>query len=331
MPPERVRAGLAAPQPDAAFLIHARTELVLSRDRYQAYRVLLDVTPGVQAYGHLLVPLPVAGRARRWSANTDCRTAGDDHRPGSRRQDTPYHEFGRRLAEQGYVVFAPLVLHYHPVQWTNDQARMADAVGLTRVALPGGANQASRRLSASPAVRGSAADRLLRLVLRRLFRPLDLAAGEASLAAIVISGHFNDWRAKITSDATATSYLLHPDEDFYNWNILNRFTHVELVTMMTPRPVCIEYGRRDGITTPQWTAYAWNQLAAVRDHLGLGERITLAEFDGGPRSPRGGVIRVSEAALGLPPPLRRPIRLQTSHIVRTLGRARDRLSRKRPW
>ena len=62
--------------------------------------------------------------------------------------------------------------------------------------------------------------------------------------------------------------------------MLHRFTHVELIAMMAPAPVCIEFGRRDGITTPEWTAYAWKQLAAIRDHLGLGDRIRLAEFDG---------------------------------------------------
>ncbi len=30
---------------------------------------------------------------------------------------------------RGYVVFAPLVLHYHPVEWSNQQVRMADAAG----------------------------------------------------------------------------------------------------------------------------------------------------------------------------------------------------------
>ena len=51
------------------------------------------------------------------------------------KEDTPYHEFGRQLAERGYVVFAPLILHYHPVEWTNDQVRQADAVGMMRVSM----------------------------------------------------------------------------------------------------------------------------------------------------------------------------------------------------
>ena len=100
------------------------------------------------------------------------------------------------------------------------------------------------------------------------------------VAVSIISGNFNDWRTKITSDEKNTSYLRHPDEDMSSWNCLNRFTHPELIAMMIPRPVAIEYGNRDGITTPEWTAYAWNQTKKIRDHLGQTDRIQLFEFDG---------------------------------------------------
>ncbi len=66
----------------------------------------------------------------------------------------------------------------------------------------------------------------------------------------------------------------------YNWNILHRFTHPELITMTVPRPCCIEFGTRDGITTPEWTAYTWKQTKIIRDHLGQTDRIILVEFDG---------------------------------------------------
>jgi hypothetical protein len=193
--------------------------------------------------------------------------------------DTVYHEFGRRLAERGYVVFAPLILHHHPPQQINDQARAADAAGMMRVAMVIAKTQ-------------RAVDFLetLPFVDRRRIGYYGLSYGGYStlwvsplvdrLAAIVISGHFNDWRSKITSDATPTSYLRHPDEDFYNWNVLPRFTHPELVTMMLPRPVAVEFGQQDGITTPAWTAYAWGQLSAIAAHLGMAGRVVLAHYDG---------------------------------------------------
>jgi dienelactone hydrolase len=156
---------------------------------------------------------------------------------------------------------------------------MADAVGMMRVALP--IAQTRRVVDFLQSLPFVDPQRIGYYGLSYGgYSALWIPPLEERLAAVVVSGHFNDWRSKITADTTATSYLLHPDEDFYNWDVLHRFTHVELVALDAPRPVCIEYGTRDGITTPEWTAYAWKQLAAVRDHLGLGERILLAQFDG---------------------------------------------------
>jgi len=193
--------------------------------------------------------------------------------------NTPYHAFGRGLAERGYVVFAPLILHQYPVEQINTQVRQADAVGLMRAAMVVAKTRRVAEFLQS-----------LDFVDPQRIGYYGLSYGGYSaiwcsplieqLAATVISGHFNDWRSKITSDATPTSYLRHPDDDFYNWNILHRFTHVELIAMIAPRPVCIEFGERDGITSPAWTAYAWRQVEAVRDHLALGDRIVLAHHDG---------------------------------------------------
>jgi hypothetical protein len=59
------------------------------------------------------------------------------------------------------------------------------------------------------------------------------------------------------------SYWSLPDEDFYNWDILNRFTHVELIAAMYPRPVCIEWGRDDAVTPPAWHRRAWDQVERI--------------------------------------------------------------------
>jgi dienelactone hydrolase len=265
--------------PTAAGPLRPRSELVLSAKKYRAYRVLLDLTGGIEVYGNLLVPEGIHGRAAAVVCQHGLSGTPEMITGIGQKEDTPYHEFGRRLAERGYVVFAPLILHYHPVELTNQQVRMADAVGMMRVAL---AVAQTRRvvdfLQSLPFVDPK------RIGYYGLsyggYSALWISPLEERLAAVVVSGHFNDWRSKITADTVATSYLLHPDEDFYNWDILHRFTHVELVAMDAPRPVCIEYGTRDGITTPEWTAYAWKQLAAVRDHLGLSGRIILAQFDG---------------------------------------------------
>jgi dienelactone hydrolase len=253
--------------------------LALATPTYRAYRVLVDVTEGIEVYGNLLVPTGSEGRRPAVVCQHGLSGTPEDITGLGRTKDTAYHEFGRKLAEQGYVVFAPLILHYHPPSWTNDQARLADAVGMMRVAL---AAAQTRRvvdfLQGLPFVDPK------KIGYYGLsyggYSALWIPPGEPRLKAVVVSGHFNDWRSKITSEAITTSYLFHPDEDFYNWDVLHRLTHAELVLAMSPRPVCIEWGRRDDVTPPAWLAYAWGQLAAVRDRLGLQETIILAEFDG---------------------------------------------------
>jgi cephalosporin-C deacetylase-like acetyl esterase len=265
--------------PTPATAPRTRLHEALSTSAYRAYRVLLDVTDGVEVYGNLLVPERIEGRRPAIVCQHGLNGTPEDITGLGETQDTVYHEFGRKLAERGYVVFAPLILHYHPPQWTNDQVRLADTVGMMRVAL---AAAQTRRvvdfLQNLPFVDPG------KIGYYGLsyggYSALWIPPLEPRLKAVVVSGHFNDWRSKITSESIGTSYLFHPDEDFYNWDVLHRFTHVELVLAMSPRPVAIEWGRRDAVTPPEWLSYAWGQLAALRDRLDLRKTIVLAEFDG---------------------------------------------------
>lgn len=272
--------------PTADTPLRPRTELALITDKYKAYRVLLDVTTGVELYGHLLVPRESRRRAAAVICQHGLNGTPDDITGLGRPKDTVYHEFGRRLAEHGYVVFAPLITHHYlpysepnyakPV---NDKVRAADAVGMMRLAMVvAKTNRAIDFLQSLPFVDGDHIG----------YYGLSYGGYSAAwsgplverLAAVVVSGNFNDQRAKLTSDEASTSYLLHPYEDAYNWNSLHRFTYPELIAMTAPRAVCIEFGQRDTITTPEWTARAWKQVEAIRDRLGLGDRIEMVEFQG---------------------------------------------------
>ena len=60
---------------------------------------------------------------------------------------------------------------------------------------------------------------------------------EPRLKLTVISAHFNDWQTMLTdSTRPGASYWTLPDEDFYNWNVLNRFVHTQMIAAMWPRP-----------------------------------------------------------------------------------------------
>ena len=259
--------------------INPRSELILTTDEYKAYRVMLDVTKGVEVFGHLIVPRGIKGKrpvviCQHGLNGTPAMISGV-----GMKKDTVYHEFGRQLAERGYVVFAPLLLHHNPVEHITAQARQASALGMMRIAMPLAKTRAVLDFLETQSYVDAGRIGYYGLSYGG-YSAIHMTPLLPRLKVSVVSGNFNDWRSKLTNDQLRTSYLLHPSEDMYTWNILNRFTHPELMLMMDC-PCAIEFGRRDGITTPEWTAYAWKQVEVFRDHLDWGDRLFLAEFDGG--------------------------------------------------
>ena len=270
--------GLVGEVPTGNTPLNPKTELALATDRYKLYRITLDVTDAVEVYGNLLVPNKIEGRAAAVICQHGLSGTPEMTTGLGMTKDTPYHEFARHLAEHGYVVFSPYLMQRR-WQEINVLVRQADALGMMRVAMP--VAKTRRVIDFFQTLPFVDAKRVGYYGLSYGgYSAIWISPLEQRLAATVVSGHFNDWRTKITNDTMRTSYLWHPDEDFYNWDILHRFTHPELVAMIAPRPACVEFGQRDGITTPEWTAYAWNQVVAWRDPLGLADRISLAHYDG---------------------------------------------------
>jgi hypothetical protein len=97
---------------------------------------------------------------------------------------------------------------------------------------------------------------------------------EPRLRLAIISAYFNVLRFELT-DTTLPghSFWNQPDADPYAWDALNRFSHVELIAAMYPRPVCVEWGRDDPVTPPPWHWQAWKKVAAYAADWNLGDRI----------------------------------------------------------
>jgi dienelactone hydrolase len=276
--------------------MNPRTNLLDQTDEWAAYEVLVDVVPGVEAWGYLLIPKSGqrpfgAVIAQHGGGGTPANVTGIGET-----RDTVYYEFARHLAEQGYVVFAPLVAvgnrpvpeaenRQHEVllgimKGINPKVRKAAALGMMRTSL----EQAKLRrivdfLQSLPFVD---AERIGYYGLSYGgYSTTWMTAQEPRIKATVISGHFNDWTPKITGERIATSYLRHPDEDFANWNVLHRFTHTELIAAMWPRAVCVEYGEGDAVTPPGWFRTAWRSLQQWAHSWEVSDRITSVYFDGG--------------------------------------------------
>lgn len=291
--------------------MHPRTALTGETDKFLAYDVFLDVAPGVEVYGQLLVPRPVAGHVESRRPAVVCQH-GFDGVPryvsgvgaDLETNDQFYHRFGERLAERGYVVFAPYltVPQYHPpaggpginlknpAGLVGDVIQRADLINpLVRLAAPLGMMRTSIELAKLHRVvdflqslHSVDPDRIGYYGLSYGgYSAIWMPPLEPRLRLTVISAFFNDWRTMITDTTRfGSSYWSLPDEDFYNWNVLNRFAHTELIAAMWPRPVCIEYGSEDPVTSPAWPKRAWKEVKALMDSWGMDDKIVDDDFVG---------------------------------------------------
>ena len=276
--------------------MNARTRLIAETDKFLAYDVMLDVVPGVEVYGHLLVPRAVSGTGRQRLPAMVCQH-GFDGAPkyvsgvgeDLESNDHFYHRFGQRLAERGYVIFAP----YMTVPEVHTGANIvnrADLINpLVRMAAPLGMMRTSIELAKLHRV----VDFLqsLSFVDANHMGYYGLSYGgysatwmpplEPRLKLTVISAFFNDWQTMLTDPTRqGASYWTLPDEDFYNWNVLNRFVHTQMIAAMWPRPVCIEYGSEDQVTTPAWHERAWQEVSAFAKDWNMQDKIVDEKFLG---------------------------------------------------
>jgi dienelactone hydrolase len=253
--------------PDQNIPLHPRTLLIGKTDKFLAYEVVLDTVPGVEAYGHLLVPRVAPENPRKLFPAIVCQHGfggapkfvsgiGTDIESN----DHFYHRFGERLAERGYVVFAPYITvpadsrppgELHRADLINPIVRKAASLGMMRTSIElAKLHRIVDFLQSLPFVER---DRIGYYGLSYGgYSAIWMPPLEPRLKFTVVSGHFNDQEEKLIAYGKPGHLWNLPDEDFYNWNLLNRFTHSELIAAMWPRPVSIEWGLYDPTTTPEW-------------------------------------------------------------------------------
>ena len=252
--------------------LRPKTRLIGETEKFLAYEVVVDTVPGVTAYGHLLVPRSVAGMVSKKLPAVICQHgfgSAPKHVSGIGSNIEPYghfnFRFGERLAERGYVVFAPYM--------TVPEDPTANRAGLINPIVRKAASIGMMRTSIELAKLHRIVDFMQSLPfvdVQRIgyygisyggYAAIWMPPLEPRLRFTIISGHFNDWKQEVVAEG-AHHYWGTPDEDFYNWNVLNRFTHPELIAAMWPRPACVEWGINDGITPPEWHKRVWEDLTA---------------------------------------------------------------------
>ncbi|MGH8693924.1 MAG: dienelactone hydrolase family protein, partial [Burkholderiales bacterium] len=271
--------------PPPSLPVNPRTRLIYDEPTFRGYEVMLDVWPDVFAYGTLLVPKDLRPGERRPVVVCQHGLEGRPRDVADPKLDAPaYHRYAARLAEQGFITYAPQNPYIGEDRFRLIQ-RKAHPLKLALFSFILGQHERTLEwLSTLPFVDS-----------RRIgFYGLSYGGKTAvrvpplldGYALSICSADFNEWVWKNTSVESPYSYLLTREYDMIEFDLANIANYAELASLMAPRPFMVERGHHDGVAPDEWVAYEFAKVRRFYARLGMPER-TEIEFFNGPHTIHG--------------------------------------------
>ena len=251
---------------------------------WTGYEVMLDVFPDVFAYGILCVPkdLPVGEKRPVVVCQHGLEGRPQDIVTG----DNPaYHDFASKLAERGFITFAPQNLYIgHDRFRTLQRKSYLLKKTLFSVIVPQH-QQIVNWLGTLPFVDAK----------RIGFYGLSYGGKSAmripplvpDYCLSICSADFNDWVWKNASTQSNYSYVWTNEYEIFEFDLGTKFNYAEMAALVAPRPFMVERGHFDGVGPDDRVA---SEFAKVRHlynaRLGIGDRCEI-EFFAGPHTING--------------------------------------------
>jgi dienelactone hydrolase len=265
---------------------NARTRLVYDEPKFRGYEVMLDVWPDVFAYGILLVPKNIQPGERRPVVVCQHGLEGRPQDVADPKIDSEYyHRFAVRLAEQGFVTYAPQNPYIGEDRFRVIQRR-AHPLKLALFSFILGQHQRTLEwLSGLPYVDAA----------RIGFYGLSYGGKTAvrvpplleNYALSICSADFNEWVWKTTNIDSSYSYLLTREYDMIEFDFANVVNYSDLANLMAPRPFMVERGHGDGVAPDEEVAYEYAKVRQFFDvKMKMPDR-TEIEFFNGPHTING--------------------------------------------
>ena len=200
--------------------------------------------------------------------------------------DSPYyHRYAVRLAEEGFVTFAPQNPYIGQDRFRMIQRR-GHPLKLALFSFILGQHQRILEwLAAQPFVDPE----------RIGFYGLSYGGKTAmrvppllpQYALSICSADFNEWVWKNTSIDSKYSYLLTGEYDMIEFDFANVVNYSDLGNLMAPRPFMVERGHHDGVAPDEWVAYEFARTRRFyATQMNLPDRAEI-EFFNGPHTING--------------------------------------------
>lgn len=265
--------------PDPSVPANPRTRLLLDTPKFRGYEVMLDVLPGVFAYGILLLPKNLRPGERR--PVVVCQHGLEGH---AREVVDPaidshyYHSFGARLADEGFIVFAPQNPYIG-----NDRFRQIQRKGhpLKLSLFSFILAQHQRILEWLGGLPNVDASRIgfygLSYGGKTAMRVPALLPG---YALSICSGDFNEWVWKVTKVDSPYTYMVTQEYDMLEFDFANTVNYSDLAALIAPRPFMVERGHDDPVAPDEWVAYEYAKVRRYYSKQGISDRTAIEFFDG---------------------------------------------------
>jgi dienelactone hydrolase len=286
--------------PPASEPLEVRTRKVYDEPKWTGYDVVIPVWPDVFASGVLLVPKDLRPGERRPVVVCQHGVNRRVHYVVDTKLQTGYNRFAARLADEGFVVYAPQNPYVGEPEypWRVLQ-RKANSIQRSLFGVIAAQHERTLDwLATLPFVDAS------RIGLYGLSYGGETALRVPPLAkryvVSISSGNFNQWTWKTTSPENRYSFVFGVGYDHYDFNMGNTFDDGDLANLVAPRAFMVERGHNDGVGPDEWVAY---EYARVRRHyavLGIPDRTRIEFFSGGHEIRAVGTFEFLQRHLGWP-------------------------------
>lgn len=255
-----------------------RSRKIIDTEQITGYEVVLDVFPGLFAYGILQIPKDIGPGESRPAVVCQHGLEGRPQHVIGPEQAQYYEAFATKLAQRGFITFAPQHLYLFQDRFRTLQ-RKANSIKKTLFSLMvpqheqlvkwlGGLEQvdAERIAFYGLSYGGKSAMRIPPLV--------------TSYCAVICSGDFNEWIWKNVSDRDPVSYYGKGEYEMFEWNLGSTFNYAEMAALICPRPFMVERGHYDGVSHDQYVAFEYAKVRRMYADLKIPDRTEIEYFYG---------------------------------------------------
>lgn len=266
------------PDPANPLNAHSRRLPEHSDPRVTTYEVTLDALPGVYTWGYLLLPTDLKPGERR--PVVVCQHGAGGQPASTLEASGIYRAFARKLAERGFIVYAP----YNPDKGWGQAFRELQRKGHPLKKTIYGIYAKNHQ-------------RVLQWLKQQSFVDGERIAfygisygGKTAVRVpalledyclSICSGDWNDYVKKVTSlRFDKNSLMFYDSPESVQFNMGNRFNYAEMAALIAPRPFMVEHGYEDTVAPLEWAAAEYAKVQKLYLYLGISERTEMAFFDG---------------------------------------------------